>query len=81
MRSVAYSRSDAISHPNQVIKKTSASVLGAPTSSSSLPLWEAAMYVDTQAACGEVHLTRNELRLASNHMSELGNGSFSPLEP
>ncbi|XP_057593767.1 basic salivary proline-rich protein 4-like [Hippopotamus amphibius kiboko] len=29
---------------------------------------EAAMYIDTQAACGEAHLTRNELRPVDSHM-------------
>lgn len=65
---------------DQVTEKTSTSVLGAQVFSSSLPLWEAVMYVDTQAACGEAHLTRIELRPADNHTSELGNGSFSPPE-
>ena len=65
---------------DQVMKKTSTSVLGAHSFSSLLPLWEAVMYADTQAAYGEAHL-RIELRPADNHTSEFGNGSFSPLEP
>ena len=66
---------------DQVMKKTSTSVLGAHSFSSSLPLWEAVIYMDTQAACGEAHLTIIKLRPADNHTSEFGKGSFSPLEP
>lgn len=54
---------------DQVMKKTSTSVLGAHSFSSSLPLWEAVIYMDTQAACGEAHLTIIKLRPADNHTS------------
>ena len=81
VQSVAYSRSDAMSHPRSGYEKDinfclRCSLILFITSSVG-----SVMYVDTQAACGEAHLTRNKLRPADNHTSEFGNGSFSPLEP
>ena len=62
---------------DQVMKKTSTSVLGAHSFSLLLPLWEAVMYADTQAAYGEAH--REEMRPPANSpLSELGSGISNP---